>query len=78
MTTVQSAPAVTSFCPDKCPHQGPKYSGNIADPDNINHYIACFNGVTVGCIDCPNGLQFNEAWNACLFDGKHITKPSSE
>ena len=75
MTTVAFSPAATSFCPDKCPHRGPKYSGNIADSENKNHYVACWFGATVGCVDCPRGLEFNEEWNACLYNGKHITKP---
>ncbi|XP_066934557.1 uncharacterized protein [Clytia hemisphaerica] len=77
VSTVAFSPAVTSFCPDKCPHRGPKFSGNIADSDNNKHYIACWEGVTVGCVDCPKGLLFNEQWNACLYNGVHITKPGS-
>ena len=75
MTTVAFSPAATSFCPDRCPYLGPKYSGNIADSENKSHYIACWFGATVGCVDFPRGLEFNEEWNACLYNGKHITKP---
>ena len=68
-------PATTFECPDKCPHRGPKFSGNIADPSNSHQYVACFHGATVGCIACPKGLQFNEKWNACLYKGLYKTEP---
>ena len=62
------SPATTYECPDKCPHRGLQFSGNIADPYNPNHYVACFQGATVGCIACPRGLQFNEKKNTCLYN----------
>ena len=74
-TTKKWEPASTFYCPDKCPHRGPHFSGNIVDPYNPYHYVACWKGVTVGCITCPSGLQFNEKWNACLFDGIYKTEP---
>jgi len=75
VTTEPWEPAVTFECPDKCPHRGPAFSGNIADPGNAKQYVACFYGVTVGCIACPHGLLFNEAENACLYSGKYLTEP---
>jgi len=69
--------AATTFdCPDKCPHRGPSFSGNIADPHNAHHYVACWYGQTVGCVPCPKGLKYNEKWNACLFKGLFKTQPS--
>ena len=74
VSTAPWAPATTFECPDKCPHRGPNFSGNIADPNNPHQYVACFHGATVGCIACPKGLQFNEKWNACLYEGKYKTE----
>uniref|UniRef100_A0A7M5UWT5 Chitin-binding type-2 domain-containing protein n=2 Tax=Clytia hemisphaerica TaxID=252671 RepID=A0A7M5UWT5_9CNID len=75
VTTEAWEPATTFECPDKCPHRGPHFNGNIADPNNPHQYVACWHGATVGCIACPKGLLFNEKWNACLFDGKYKTEP---
>jgi len=74
ITTQPWHPATTFECPDKCPHRGPHFSGNIADPNNPHQYVACYHGVTVGCIACPRGLKFNEQWNACLYDGIYKTE----
>ncbi|XP_066915677.1 uncharacterized protein [Clytia hemisphaerica] len=78
VTTSPWVPEPTYFCPDKCPHRGPKFSGNIPDPYNSQQYVACWEGVTVGCIKCPSGLQFNEKWNACLYEGIYKTEPDYE
>ena len=75
VTTAKWYPATTFECPDKCPHEGPYFSGNIEDPHNPHQYVACWKGVTVGCVACPSGLKFNRKWNACLFDGIYKTKP---
>ena len=74
ITTNKFEPASTYYCPDECPYRGPKFSGNINDPRNPNQYVACFEGVTVGCVACPSGLQFNEKWNACLYEGRYKTE----
>ena len=74
VTTQPWEPATTFECPDKCPARGPHFSGNIGDRHNPHQYIACFHGQTVGCIACPKGLQFNEKWNACLYEGKYKTE----
>lgn len=74
-TTKAWTSAATSFCPDMCPKKGPKYSGNVYDHSNYNHYVACWNGVTVGCVNCPGGLLYNEEYNACLYEGQYHTKP---
>ena len=75
VTTKPFLPATTYDCPDECPKRGAEFSGNIADPSNNRQYVGCFEGMTVGCVACPGDLQFNEAENACLFEGKFITKP---
>ena len=75
VTTKKWHPATTFECPDKCPHRGPHFSGNIEDPNNAHQYVACFHGQTVGCVACPKGLLFNEQWNACLYDGIYKTEP---
>ena len=76
--TEKFQPPVTHFCPDKCPRRGLKFQGNVADPYNKQHYIACWNGITVGCIDCPENLEFNEEENACLYEGFYLTEPISD
>ncbi|XP_066934995.1 uncharacterized protein [Clytia hemisphaerica] len=76
VTTQPWEPATTLKCTDICPTRGPEFSGNIEDPHSPFQYIACWKGVTVGCVACPSGLQFNEKWNACLFDGIYKTAPS--
>ncbi|XP_066922977.1 uncharacterized protein [Clytia hemisphaerica] len=76
VTTLPFQPATTFQCPDKCPHRGPKFTGNIADPAEKRQYVACWEGVTVGCVACPGKLEFNESENACLFEGKYITEPT--
>lgn len=47
----------------------------MADPFNYYHYAACWKGVTIGCVTCPDGLMFNEEENACTYDGIHMTEP---
>ena len=64
-------------CHDLCPSRGPLFKGNIADPDEKRHYVACWYGVTAGCVDCPGGLYFNEKEQACLYQGQYFTKPAS-
>lgn len=76
ITTNKWVPAVTFQCPDECPHRGPEYSGNVQDPHNNKQYVACWQGTTVGCVACPGGLEYNESWNACLYEGKFVTKPT--
>ena len=76
ITTRKWAPATTFDCPDACPEYGPDYSKNVADKSNDRQYVACWKGVTVGCIACPGNLKFNEAQNACLYEGKYLTEPS--
>jgi len=56
---------------NECPHteclkRGPKYEGNAADPSNAHYYIACWKGLRVGCLDCPNDLIFVEGHDACM------------
>ena len=75
ITTKKWEPATTFACPDECPKQGPDFDGNIADPSNKRQYVGCFKGITVGCVACPGVLEFNEYENACLFEGKYLTKP---
>ena len=75
VTTEPWTPVTTFECPDKCPNRGPHFSGNIADPSKPHQYVACFQGATVGCIACPKGLQFDEKWNACLYNGIYKTQP---
>ena len=83
-TTKAWVPQPTPYCPDECPGRGQKFSGNIADvisnkgKGNPNHYVACWMGVTMGCISCPSGLKFNEESNACLYDGLYFTEPSQK
>ncbi|XP_066918702.1 uncharacterized protein [Clytia hemisphaerica] len=69
VTSKPFKPATTFACPDICPQQGPKFSGNINDPNQPRQYVACWKGVTVGCISCPPKLVFNRRWNACLHSG---------
>ena len=76
VTTKKWHPATTFECPDKCPHYGPDFSGNVADPSNSHQYIGCWKGVTVGCVACPGNLEFNQKENACLFEGEFLTEPS--
>ncbi|XP_066935844.1 uncharacterized protein [Clytia hemisphaerica] len=76
VTTQKWHPATTFSCPDKCPHYGPHFSGNVEDPSNDRQYVACWKGVTVGCIACPGNLKFNQKENACLYEGKYLTEPS--
>ena len=78
ITTKKWEPATTFFCPDECPTRGHDISGNIADPSNPRQFVACFNGVTVGCVACPGVLEFNESENACLYEGKFLTRPLKE
>ena len=78
ITTKKWAPATTFTCPDECPRRGPDFNGNIADPTNSRQYVGCWNGVTVGCVACPGNLEFNEYENACLYEGKFLTQPSSK
>jgi len=78
VTTKPWEPVVTYHCPDMCGSRGHKHSGNIQDPYNNAQYIACWNGITVGCIKCPASLLFNEDENACLYEGIHLTEPKDE
>ena len=78
VTTKPWKPAVTYHCPDVCPEYGPYQSKNLADPYNRHQYVACWKGVTVGCIACPAGLEFNEKYNACLYHGEYFTEPEHE
>ena len=75
VTTKKWEPATTFACPDACGYYGPEFDGNVADPTNPYQYVACWKGITVGCVACPAGLKFNEQENACLYDGIYITKP---
>ena len=70
------SPVPTYYCPDLCPRFGADFSGNIADPYNNKHYLACWKGATLGCIPCPSELEFNADWNACLYKGLFKTKPA--
>ena len=76
ITTKKWHPATTFECPDKCPIYGPSFSGNVADPGNTRQYVACWQGVTVGCVACPGNLEFNQQWNACLYQGIYKTAPT--
>ena len=78
ITTKKWAPATTFACPDICGDKGPDFSGNIADPSESRQYVGCWKGITVGCVACPGDLMFNEEENACLFEGKFLTKPLTE
>ena len=75
VTTQEWKPATTFECPDVCPTRGPDFDGNIADPSNKRQYVGCFKGITVGCVACPGVLEFNEKENACLYEGKYLTRP---
>ncbi|XP_066918654.1 uncharacterized protein [Clytia hemisphaerica] len=75
VTTQKWEPATTFACPDKCPARGPDFTGNIKDDHEPRQYVACWKGVTVGCIACPGNLKFNEKENACLYEGKYLTAP---
>uniref|UniRef100_A0A7M5UQ97 Chitin-binding type-2 domain-containing protein n=1 Tax=Clytia hemisphaerica TaxID=252671 RepID=A0A7M5UQ97_9CNID len=74
-TTKPWKPVKSYICPDMCPNRGHNFSGNIPDPYIPYQYIACWKGVTIGCVKCPSNLQFNEEANACLYDGLYYTKP---
>ncbi|XP_057290638.1 uncharacterized protein LOC130613306 [Hydractinia symbiolongicarpus] len=74
-TTKPWIPEKRYKCPDVCPGKGPHYTGNVADHHNSLHYVGCWKGVTVGCVNCPAPLKFNEAENACLWEGKYVTQP---
>jgi len=58
-----------------CAKMGHEYQGNMADPVEGHHYVSCWNGITVGCVTCPADLIFNEKENACLYEGKYMTRP---
>lgn len=75
VTTEKWQPATTFSCPDICPSKGYEFDGNIADPSNKRHYVACWKGMNVGCVACPAGLEFNEQLNACLYEGRYVTEP---
>ncbi|XP_057290438.1 uncharacterized protein LOC130613128 [Hydractinia symbiolongicarpus] len=74
-TTKSWVPEVQYTCPDICAARGPNFKGNIRDNNEPRHYVACWNGVTVGCVNCPKPLLFNEQEGACLWEGKYLTKP---
>ena len=76
VTTLPFQPATTFACPDKCPHAGKHFTGNLADPNNPHQYVGCYQGQTVGCIACPKGLLYNQDWDACLYEGKFKTEKS--
>ena len=76
--TVKTQPPMQrQHCPDLCPRRGPDFKGNIEDPYNPNHFVACWLGRTVGCLDCPANLQFNEEKQKCLYDGIYEIQPIS-
>ena len=75
VTTKKWEPATTFSCPDVCPLYGPEFSGNVEDPENTRQYVGCWKGVTVGCVACPGDLEFNQQWNACLYQGIYKTQP---
>ena len=75
VTTENWTPSPTHYCPDMCPSKGHDFSGNMYDDSNPKHYVACWHGTTVGCVDCPGDLMFNEEYNACLYEGLYHTKP---
>ena len=77
-TTQSWVPEKRFNCPDICPRKGPNFQGNIADPHEKRHYIGCWNGVTMGCVNCPAGTLFNEYENACLYEGKYLTETMKE
>ena len=56
-------------CPDLGPSYGPSFSGNVSDPNNPYQYVAIWEGVTVGCIACPEGMKYDEQQNLCIYDG---------
>ncbi|XP_066925987.1 uncharacterized protein [Clytia hemisphaerica] len=74
LTTEAWKPASTYDCPDICGRMGPEGRMNIRDPQQPRQYVACWNGMTVGCVKCPGNLLFNETFNACLYDGKYWTQ----
>ena len=74
-TTDTWVPASTYECPDMCTQYGPDYDGNVNDPGNPHHYVACWKGVTMGCVACPGNLMFNMRNNSCMYDGEHYTMP---
>uniref|UniRef100_A0A7M5X469 Uncharacterized protein n=2 Tax=Clytia hemisphaerica TaxID=252671 RepID=A0A7M5X469_9CNID len=75
LTTQEWEPVPQFDCPDMCGKMGPSFDGNMADPVQQRHYVACWHGVTVGCIMCPSDLIYNEEHNACLYEGKYFTQP---
>ena len=78
LTTKKWNPAVTYQCPDVCPQSGHDFTGNMYDPYTAKQYVACWKGVTVGCVVCPSGLEFNQERNACLYHGLYFTEPEEE
>ena len=74
-TTAAWTPEERYDCPDECKKYGYDFQGNVADPNEKRHYVGCWNGATMGCVNCPKGLLFNQQWNACLYDGIHFTRP---
>jgi len=78
VTTQRWEPATTFQCPDACSAYGPRHSGNVADQQNSRQYVACWKGVTVGCVACPGELEYNQQWNACLYEGIYKTQPSGK
>ena len=74
-TTAPWNPAPELDCPDMCSGMGPHFDGNMADPVHKSQYVACWEGITVGCIRCPENLLYNEHHNACLYEGKYMTEP---
>ena len=77
-TTKTWTSAPTYHCPDMCAKYGPNYSGNMYDHYNLHHYVACWKGITVGCINCPKGLLYNEKHDACLYEGHYYTEPEHD
>ena len=76
-TTKPWTPRKVFDCPDMCGKMGPKYAGNMADPVENHHYVACWEGMTIGCVECPANLIFNEKENTCLYEGKYWTERTS-
>lgn len=70
-TTKPWLPATSFSCPNECARRGHKFSGNVVDPYQPRQYVACWEGMTVGCIACPAELIFNEETNACLEEDQH-------
>ena len=82
-TTATWEPEEQLPCPDMCTSKGPEFTGNLYDPKESTHYVACFEGMTVGCIRCPKKssgerLEFNQEYNECLYDGLYHTEPTIE